>query len=226
MATCRTSWSWRVSSVVGAAVSLASWWNDHPELPRTMMVNVAMEVLWVGLERARSGERTPAEPRGGSHARGPGAFYNCVSAALSGVPRSVPRRRLPVPGGVGRPPGRRRLLPGDVPVGHACIPRLRRNSNLRAWVLTIAHRKALDNHRANGAADRCRWQTRPNRARRPRRRPILMPSSGQRYGSCPASSGPRWCCALPATCRMTRSERYSGAPRTRPGATSTKDSRS
>jgi AcrR family transcriptional regulator len=43
--------------VVGAAVSLASWWNDHPELPRTMMVNLAMEVLWVGLERARSGER-------------------------------------------------------------------------------------------------------------------------------------------------------------------------
>jgi AcrR family transcriptional regulator len=43
--------------VVGAAVSLASWWNDHPELPRAMMVNLAMEVLWVGLERARSGER-------------------------------------------------------------------------------------------------------------------------------------------------------------------------
>jgi RNA polymerase sigma factor (sigma-70 family) len=27
-------------------------------------------------------------------------------------------------------------------------PRLRRNSNLRAWVLTIAHRKAMDSHRA------------------------------------------------------------------------------
>ena len=27
-------------------------------------------------------------------------------------------------------------------------PRLRVNSNLRAWVLTIAHRKALDSHRA------------------------------------------------------------------------------
>ena len=27
-------------------------------------------------------------------------------------------------------------------------PRLRPNSNLRAWVLTIAHRKALDAHRA------------------------------------------------------------------------------
>ena len=27
-------------------------------------------------------------------------------------------------------------------------PRLRPNSNMRAWVLTIAHRKALDSHRA------------------------------------------------------------------------------
>jgi AcrR family transcriptional regulator len=44
-------------AVVGAAVSLADWWNDHPDLPRTMMVALAMEVLWVGLERARSGER-------------------------------------------------------------------------------------------------------------------------------------------------------------------------
>ena len=29
-------------------------------------------------------------------------------------------------------------------------PRLRADSNLRAWVLTIAHRKALDVHRARG----------------------------------------------------------------------------
>lgn len=29
-------------------------------------------------------------------------------------------------------------------------PRLRANSNMRAWVLTIAHRKALDSHRARG----------------------------------------------------------------------------
>jgi RNA polymerase sigma factor (sigma-70 family) len=29
-------------------------------------------------------------------------------------------------------------------------PRLRAGSNLRAWVLTIAHRKALDAHRARG----------------------------------------------------------------------------
>jgi RNA polymerase sigma factor (sigma-70 family) len=31
-------------------------------------------------------------------------------------------------------------------------PRLRRDSNLRAWVLTIAHRKALDHHRARARA--------------------------------------------------------------------------
>jgi RNA polymerase sigma factor (sigma-70 family) len=29
-------------------------------------------------------------------------------------------------------------------------PRLRRGSNLRAWILTIAHRKVLDAHRARG----------------------------------------------------------------------------
>ena len=29
-------------------------------------------------------------------------------------------------------------------------PRLQVNSNLRAWVLTIAHRKAIDTHRARG----------------------------------------------------------------------------
>ena len=29
-------------------------------------------------------------------------------------------------------------------------PRLRNGSNLRGWVLTIAHRKALDSHRARG----------------------------------------------------------------------------
>jgi RNA polymerase sigma factor (sigma-70 family) len=31
-------------------------------------------------------------------------------------------------------------------------PRLRRDSNHRAWVLTIAHRKALDHHRARARA--------------------------------------------------------------------------
>lgn len=46
--------------VVGAVVSLASWWMDHPKVPRSVIVAVAMETLWVGLERARAGERYSA----------------------------------------------------------------------------------------------------------------------------------------------------------------------
>jgi len=52
-------------------------------------------------------------------------------------------------------------------------PRLRPDSNLRAWVLTIAHRKALDSHRARRrravpVADPAAIEDRPepNRARR------------------------------------------------------------
>ena len=43
--------------VVGSVVSLAAWWMDHPKVPRNVIVAVAMESLWVGLERARAGER-------------------------------------------------------------------------------------------------------------------------------------------------------------------------
>jgi AcrR family transcriptional regulator len=43
--------------VVGAVVSLAAWWLDHPKVPRKVVVAGAMEGLWVGLERARAGER-------------------------------------------------------------------------------------------------------------------------------------------------------------------------
>ena len=43
--------------VVGAVVSLAAWWMDHPKIPRTAIVAVAMDSLWLGLERARAGER-------------------------------------------------------------------------------------------------------------------------------------------------------------------------
>lgn len=50
-------------------------------------------------------------------------------------------------------------------------PRLRPGSNLRAWVLTIAHRKALDAHRA--------------RARRAL--PVTDPGLGDRVGSSPSA---------------------------------------
>ena len=36
---------------------LAIWWNDHPHVPRAQVVATAVNVLWVGFERVRGGER-------------------------------------------------------------------------------------------------------------------------------------------------------------------------
>jgi AcrR family transcriptional regulator len=47
--------------IVGSAVSLASWWTDHPEVSRAKMVGLAMDVMWLGLERVRAGDRYVAE---------------------------------------------------------------------------------------------------------------------------------------------------------------------
>ncbi len=49
-------------------------------------------------------------------------------------------------------------------------PRLRPDSNLRGWVLTIAHRKALDVHRARG------------------RNPVPIAEIGERTGRAPAGT--------------------------------------
>jgi AcrR family transcriptional regulator len=49
--------------MVGAVVSLAAWWMDHPKIPRTAVVRAAMDSLWLGLERARAGERYVLPPR-------------------------------------------------------------------------------------------------------------------------------------------------------------------
>lgn len=35
---------------------LAIWWSDHPDVPREQIVATAVNVLWIGLERVRSGE--------------------------------------------------------------------------------------------------------------------------------------------------------------------------
>lgn len=43
--------------IVGAAQSLANWWHDHQDVPRQRLVQAAMELLWIGLERLRAGER-------------------------------------------------------------------------------------------------------------------------------------------------------------------------
>lgn len=36
---------------------LAIWWSDHPEVPREQVVATAVNVMWIGLERVRAGER-------------------------------------------------------------------------------------------------------------------------------------------------------------------------
>jgi RNA polymerase sigma factor (sigma-70 family) len=79
-------------------------------------------------------------------------------------------------------------------------PRLRPDSNLRAWVLTIAHRKALDLHRARG------------------RRPVPVAEVGDRpdpaaptgAGAVGATSGDHWdrVRALPTRQREVLTLRY------------------
>jgi AcrR family transcriptional regulator len=40
---------------------LAIWWQDNPEVPRAKLVEVAMNALWVGFDRARAGETWRAD---------------------------------------------------------------------------------------------------------------------------------------------------------------------
>jgi AcrR family transcriptional regulator len=38
-------------------IGLALWWSEHPDVPREAIVATAMNVVWIGLERLRAGER-------------------------------------------------------------------------------------------------------------------------------------------------------------------------
>jgi AcrR family transcriptional regulator len=46
----------------GAVQSLAIWWGDHPEVPREVLVDSVMNLLWIGLERLRAGDRFARQP--------------------------------------------------------------------------------------------------------------------------------------------------------------------
>jgi AcrR family transcriptional regulator len=46
--------------LVGGAQSMANWWTDHPEAPRSHLVEIAMDFAWLGLERLSRGERWTA----------------------------------------------------------------------------------------------------------------------------------------------------------------------
>lgn len=48
-----------VPLVYGALLSMVSWWLDHPETPREKAESMAVDFLWLGLDRIRSGERLP-----------------------------------------------------------------------------------------------------------------------------------------------------------------------
>jgi AcrR family transcriptional regulator len=43
--------------LVGGAQSMANWWTEHPEAPRSHLVEIAMDFAWLGLERLSRGER-------------------------------------------------------------------------------------------------------------------------------------------------------------------------
>jgi AcrR family transcriptional regulator len=46
--------------LVGGAQSMANWWTDHPDAPRSHLVEIAMDFAWLGLERLSRGERWSA----------------------------------------------------------------------------------------------------------------------------------------------------------------------
>jgi len=46
-----------VETIRAALTGLAVWWREHPSVPREQVVATAMNVLWVGFERAAGGER-------------------------------------------------------------------------------------------------------------------------------------------------------------------------
>jgi AcrR family transcriptional regulator len=43
--------------IVGSTTTLAEWWADHPQIPRSELVTTLMGVMWLGFERLREGER-------------------------------------------------------------------------------------------------------------------------------------------------------------------------
>jgi AcrR family transcriptional regulator len=43
----------------GAMLSLVSWWLEHPDTSRDRAESMAVEFIWLGLDRLRSGERLP-----------------------------------------------------------------------------------------------------------------------------------------------------------------------
>ena len=48
-----------VPLLYGSLFSLVSWWLEHPETSRRSAEAIAVEFIWLGLDRIRAGERLP-----------------------------------------------------------------------------------------------------------------------------------------------------------------------
>jgi len=48
-----------VPLIYGSLFSMISWWLEHPETSRESAETMALEFVWLGLERVRTGERLP-----------------------------------------------------------------------------------------------------------------------------------------------------------------------
>jgi AcrR family transcriptional regulator len=52
--------------LTGGMQALALWWDEHPDVPRNVVLDSAMDFCWLGLERVRDGEHMRAD---GTHAK-------------------------------------------------------------------------------------------------------------------------------------------------------------
>ncbi|GAA0254781.1 TetR/AcrR family transcriptional regulator [Actinomadura nitritigenes] len=50
-----------VPLMYGSMLSMVSWWLEHPDTPRERAEQMALEFIWLGLDRLRTGERLPRE---------------------------------------------------------------------------------------------------------------------------------------------------------------------
>jgi AcrR family transcriptional regulator len=51
-----------VPLMYGSMLSMVSWWLDHPDTPRDRAEQMAVEFVWLGLDRLRQGERLDRPP--------------------------------------------------------------------------------------------------------------------------------------------------------------------
>ncbi len=55
--------------LTGGIQALALWWDDNPDVPRSVVLDSAMDFCWLGLERVRDGEHMRADGTAGTRAR-------------------------------------------------------------------------------------------------------------------------------------------------------------